>query len=234
MSTPFSAIGVIMQIKEQQEKKTERYKEIDNKFQETSFEKIIEIQRWMLKSKQYQLLKTKDNKLFFFDSFCRIWIEEKKRMLCVEEEKDIFWRTQSIEEIESKYYDILFAILRVENNVIKQDIQQGIDKIIEEEISGIAIGYILMVESKCKKENVISISQLLAQKNEYIKAIELLQYAQSCIFQDDDFILAEADCWITIRQWNQSLNCLKKISNPDRDILEIIHNIERINENEKL
>ena len=50
-------------------------------------------------------------------------------MLCVEEEKDIFWRTHSIEEIESKYYDILFAILRVENNAIKQDIQQGIDKI---------------------------------------------------------------------------------------------------------
>ena len=234
MSTPFSVIGVIMQIKEQYEKKTELYKEIDKKLQDTSFEKIIEIQRWMLKSKEYQLLKAKDNKLFFFDSFCRIWIEEKKRMLCVEDEKDIFWRTQNIEEIESKYYDILFTILRVENHVSEQDIQQGIDKIIEEEISGIAIGYILMVESECKKENVISISQLLVQKNEYIKAIELLQYAQACISQDNDFILVEADCWITIRQWNQSLNCLKKISNPDREILELIQNIERINENEKL
>ena len=223
-----------MQIKEQYRKIAELHKEIDSKLQDTSFEKIIQLQRWAVNSEEYQTLKAKDNQLLLFNIFCKIWIEEKQKMLDIENEKDIFWKIHNLNELQSKYYDVIYAILRIENNVPNQSIHEGIDKILKNEISGIAIGYILISESKKKKESIILMSQLLIEKNEYVRAIELLQYVQAYIPGEEDFFLQEANCWIAGEQWGQALNCLKKIPNPSGDIKELIGSIEQIEKNEKI
>lgn len=233
MSTPFSITGDIMQVREQYHNLLQLQKEIDNKLYDTSFEQIIELQKHLAKSDKYKKLKSKDNRLSMLDNFCKIWIDEKKNMLDVETENDIFWNIYSLIDIENKYQDIKFFILRVENEVPEAYVKEGLDRIEKWDVSGIAIAYIILGESKKREENINCIYQLLLERSHVIKAIELLQYAQRKMPYNKEYYLAEANCWILVKQWKQALRCLLKIEDSDVEILDLIEDIKQVLKNEK-
>lgn len=217
-----------MTIREHYHNLLEFEEELDGKLCDTSFEQIVELQKYLAKSDKYKKLKTKDNRLIMLDSFCKIWIDEKKNMLDVETEKDIFWHTANLTDIEHKYQDIKYFILRVENEVPESYIQEGLDRIEKWDASGIAIAYILLDESRNREENINCVYQLLLERSQVIKAIELLQYAQRKMPSNKDFYLAEANCWILGEQWKQALSCLLKIDNPDAEVLDLIEDIKQV------
>lgn len=217
-----------MQVREQYHNLLELQEELGNKLYDPSFEQIIELQKYLAKSDKYKKLKSKDNRLAMLDSFCKIWIDEKKRMFDVEIEKDIFWHIANLEDIERKYQDIKYFILRVENEVPETYIQEGFDRIEKWDVSGIAIAYILLGESRKREENINCIYQLLLERSQVIKAIELLQYAQTKMPYNKEYYLAEANCWIQVEQWKQALRCLLKIEDPDVEVLGLIEDIKQV------
>lgn len=228
MSTPLSITGDIMQVREQYRNLLELQEELDGRLHDTSFEQIIELQKYLAKSDEYKKLKSKENRLIMLDSFCKIWIDEKKNMLDVETEKDIFWHTANLAEIERKYQDIKYFILRVENEVPEAYVQEGLDRIEKWDVSGIAIAYIILGESRKREENINCIYQLLLERGQAIKAMELLQYAQRKMPFNKEYYLAEANCWILGEQWKQALGCLLKIEDPDAEVLGLIEDIKQV------
>lgn len=217
-----------MQVREQYRNLLELQGELEGRLCNTSFEQIVELQKYLAKSDKYKKLKSKDNRLAMLDSFCKIWIDEKKNMFDVETEKDIFWNTSNLADIERKYQDIKYFILRVENEVPAEYIRDGLDKIEKWDVSGIAIAYILLGESRKREENINCIYQLLLERGQVIKAIELLQYVQRKMPSNKEFYLEEANCWLLGEQWKQALSCLLKIENPDAEVLGLIEDIKRV------
>ena len=203
--------------------------QIEEKLKDNSFEGIKGLILWLTKSDIYIKLKEKENSLNLLDFFCKIWMEEKKELV---EENDIFTNINSLDDIQKKYRDVQYTILRIENQLPREWCDQGVKKIIEDKVSGIAIVEIAIRETVETKTNIIKISEYLQGNYAMVLAIEMLQYAQKMFPDFTDFVLREADCWMYAKQWKMALKCLNKIDNPDDATKDIINELQQVVKNE--
>ncbi len=202
--------------------------EINKRLQKVDFESIKELIRFLVNSREYQRIKTKDNQLLALDCFCAVWLEEKKQLEPLGIYEDIFIGVNSLEDVESKYLDIKYAALRIENEVPLEYCEEAIDSLIEQKISGIAIYKVVVSETMKRISNILKLSSWLKEKGMILTAIQLLQNFLDNYKENDDILLELADCWIIGQQWKQAHECLMKIEKPNEDVLELIKEIEKV------
>lgn len=202
--------------------------ELDEKLKDLNFEKIKELVLWLKKSLIFQKLKKEDNQLSMLDCFCNIWIEEKKQLARMNIHEDIFGGVQSLEDIEYKYLMIKYCALRIENEVPLEWCEHAVDRLIEYQVSGIAMGTIFIAESCKRMENIIKLARFLKGKGEIIKAVYLLQYADKEYPMKTEVLLELADCWLEGQQWQQAYECLVKIEAPDETVEGLILELEKV------
>lgn len=223
-----------MKIQQQYEELLKIKEDINEKLQELNFGKIKELMLWLAKSSIYQKLKTKENQLIWLERFCNIWLIEKKELISRDIDDDIFWGVNSLDSIEKKYLSIKFGILRLETPMPEEYYEQAIDTMIDYHISGLAIGYIIILESLKKEKNILKTARLLKDRGQLITAMELLQYGLKTYADNSDLLLELADCWMQGQQWQQAYDCLKKIKEPDGSVEEMIEELEKVVQHEKV
>lgn len=232
MSTPFSIrkFGGTMTIKEQYEELQKLIQEIENRLYDNSFEKIKDLIRWKTNSSLYQKLKGKENKLIQFEVFCEIWMQEKLKFPDL---IDIFYNVNNLEQLENKYRNIQYAVLRVENNIPRKLCDEQIERIIQERVSGIALALITARESATREKVTVEIADILLNKN-IVLAIRYLQYSQEIYKNNSELYLKEAECWLAGNESNIALKCLQKIEKPNTATREMIKDLQRVITDEKI
>lgn len=220
-----------MTIDEQYRALQELIPQIEEKLKDNSFEGVKNLILWLTHSAVYQKLKNKENSLILLEAFCEIWMEEKKENLA---ENDIFTNIKSLSDIQKKYREIQYTILRIENQLPEEYCNGGIKQLITQKISGIAIVEIAIAETLHIKSNIIKVADYLMNNYAGTLAIEMLQYAQKKTSDVEDFILKEADCWIFAEQWEMAIKCLEKITNPDDATMSILNELRQVGANEEI
>ena len=141
---------------------------------------------------------------------------------------------ESLNSAEAKYTNLLFLILRVEN-AMPFDCYREIVRVIHDyDVSAFCVYCIIQREIFKREENIYSIAKVLREENELSKAIGLLQIAKKEYPDNKEVILLLADCWIEAQQWEQVYECLKEIKEPTYEIVEMIGELEKVIEDDKV
>lgn len=197
----------------------------------TDFQNIKELMLMLAKDQGYQILKGKENQMIILDCFLGIWLKEKRRLSELGIETDIFYQVSSLDELEQKYQTIRYCGLRIENNVPDEYIEQAFLWLIDQKVSGIAIGKIVIYGTKHRENNLLYLARGLKQKGDLTNAILLLQYARENYPKQEKFLLEEADCWLQGQQWQRAQALLREIEKPTAEIQEITEGLQRVIEN---
>lgn len=197
----------------------------------TDFQNIKELMLMLAKDQGYQVLKGKENQMIILDCFLGIWLKEKRRLPELGIETDIFYQIGSLNELEHKYQKIKYCGLRIENKVPDEYIGQAFAWLADQRISGIAMGKIVISETKCRESNILYLAGKLKQTGDLMNAILLLQYAREIYPKQEKFLLEEADCWLQGQQWKRAQALLQEIEKPTAEIQEITEGLQRVIEN---
>lgn len=191
--------------------------EIDQRIKNgTDFQKIRELMLYLTQEKIYSKLKCADNQLIKLDRFFNIWLEEKKKLSDYGIETDIFYKVSSLEDVERKYLKIQYCSLRIENHVPEEYCEQALEQVEKDKVSGLAIGKIIVYETKRREENLIYMARFLRQKGDILNALLLMQYANETFHGNEKLLLEEADIWIEGQQLTKAVEVLSKIENPSQ------------------
>lgn len=233
MPAPFSVEGT-MRLEQQYEEVLRLKEEIDQRLGEgTDFHRIRELILFLAGNKFYLKRKQKENQLLMLDCFFGIWLEEKKKLPKVGTETDIFYNISSLEELERKYRRVKYCGLRIENAVCDSCMEQALEWLERDKVSGIAIGRIFLWETARREENLLFMAQYLKHKGDSINALLLLQYANEALPGQERLLLEEADIWITVREWEAALALLHQIKNPPQSIKELAEELEGLRQVEE-
>ena len=215
---------------EQQYRELQRLKEeVDYRLaQGTDFQRIKELILYLSQEQAYLELKQKEGRMIMLDRFLGIWMEEKQKLQESGIAEDIFYQVGSLEDLVHKYQKILYCALRIENRVPRPYVEQAVAELVEQRISGLAIGRIVMLETKEKEENLLHRAQELKREGEILNALLLLQYANKRFPGRNGLLLEEADCWLQGQQWERSYELLKAIENPTVEIKEIMSELRQV------
>lgn len=217
-----------MRIEERYNKLLELQSSLDERLKDLSFENIKALILESKKNPYFQKLKREDNQLKMLDSFFSMWIEEKKQLEIIGINEDIFDGISSLSDVERKYLSIRYFIFRIENCVPYDLCISAMEGLVSSHVSGIAIGHVICDESLKKIDNAVSIAVMLKNMGETVRAISLLQYMDSRYNNQEKILIELADCWLEGRQWGTALECLKKIENPNSDIVGLIKDLEKM------
>ena len=193
------------------------------------FQNIEELMLFLAESPLYQNQKQQDGQLRMLDCFLNIWLKEKRRLPGTA--ADVFCQTDSLEKLVNKYRGIWFCALRVENRVPKPYVDQVMEWLEEQRVSGVALGEITVRETKDKEENLLRLAQELKRRGQISQALLLLQYAGERYPESENLILEEADCWMQGRQWDRAYKLLTRIENPRAEIRNIMTSLQQVLEN---
>lgn len=227
MVNSFFNIEDNMKIEEQYKQLLTLKEELNNRLKDLNFEKIKELTLYLSKLPIYHKLKSKDNQLIALEYFLNIWLQEKKKLEIFGLKEDVFTGIHSLGDIEEKYTAIKYAVLRLENRVPEAYCEQAINELIDLNVSGIAIGKVIVSETSRGEENLLSMACWMKAKSQLVTAITLLQYGAEVYPNNDDLLLQQADCWIEAQQWGAAYECLKRIEEPNAEIQELIEELEK-------
>jgi uncharacterized ubiquitin-like protein YukD len=217
-----------MTLEKQYEDLLELEKETDKRLKKTDFEGMKELLLFLAQSKEYEKLKTKENKIYILDMFKSIWLEEKKKLADIGITDDIFYNISSLDDMEKKYHSIMYGALRFETDMPEEYYEQAIDNILEYRVSGIALGEIIARDTEDRKNNAIKICRRLNAREETVRSIVLLQKMEEYYPKDADILTELAGCWTDGQQWEQALECLKKIEKPDEEVNAVIKELKKV------
>lgn len=218
-----------MRIAEQYQKLRRLKEEINQRLHKGSgFQDIKNLMLYLAKEESYSKLKQSDNQLARLDCFFNIWLEEKKKLSNLKIEKDIFHKISSLSDVEKKYLKIHYCGLRIENLVPDEYIKQALAWLEEENISGLAIGKIIVLESKKREENLLHITHYLRQQGNFLNALLLIEYANKTFPGNERLLLEEADIWLEGHQWKKALENLLKIEKPPQPIREMTAELQQV------
>lgn len=222
-----------MRLEEQYQELLRLKREIDQRLKEgTDFEKIKELMLYLAKDKVYFKLKEKENQMIMLECFFNIWLREKKKLPDLGVETDIFHKVSSLDDMEQKYQRIKYCGLRIENAVPKDYIEQALEQLIEEQVSGIAIGTIIRKETEKKEQNILSVTHYLRQRGDSLNALLLIQYANEKFPGKEKLLLEEADIWLEGQHFERVLELLSQIENPSMQIKGLIEELRQVAEND--
>lgn len=192
---------------------------------------IKELALFLAHSEDYQSLYQMENRLIKLQHFLTIWREEQERIPDAAMSPAIFYRVNSLEELEQKYCRIEYYGLRIENHVPKPYCDQLLDWLLEHRVSGIALGIIIRNRTEKGRDNLLYIAQELKRRANLPHAVLLLQFARKKYPGNDTFSLEEADCWLQVNQWQKALEVLLEIREPAAEIQEIIAGLQQVVKN---
>ena len=169
---------------------SEDLKELYNKMQELkmlvnaklsdgSFEAIRDLIKMLDESEVYPTLLEKDTQLSMLDIFLGIWLDEKRELSALGIASDIMTDVSDLDVLEDKYHTISLSILRFENDMPEEYLNEAIDRIIAQDISGIALYKILKIDTIDHVNNVIKVSTALRARKEYIRDMFFVRLAVS-------------------------------------------------------
>lgn len=218
-----------MKLKQQYEELLRLKKEINQKLKKgTCFLQIKELMLYLAGNPAYLKLKEKDNQLIMLEYFFNIWLKEKKKLPDLEIETDIFYGVFSLNDVERKYQKIKYCSLRIENKVPDEYIRQALGWLIEDQVSGMAIGQIVARETKEKEENILQIGQCLRQGGQMLNALLLIQYANEAFPGQEKLLLEEADIWLEVQQFQKALELLSQIEKPSLQVQKLTEKLQQV------
>lgn len=218
-----------MRLEQQYQELVRLKREINQRLNKgTDFQKIKELMLYLAQDLAYSKLKLKENQLIMLECFFNIWLQEKKKLPDLGVKTDIFYKIASLNDVEWKYQRIKYCGLRIENVVPEKYIEQAIEWIIEDKVSGIAIGKIIVFETQNKQNNLLSIARCIRERGDSFNALLILQYANETFPGWEKLLLEEADIWLDGGQHRKALEILGKIENPTSEIRELITELQQV------
>lgn len=192
-------------------------KEINELLKDLDFKRKKELILWLAKSSAYQKLKSKDSQLVALEIFCKIWIDEKKRLESLGISRDVFEDVDSLDMLEQKFLTLKFGVLRLETMYSEDCCQQFVDEIIEKRISSVALAQMIEHATWKREENFVKLCRLLKSKHAIMEAILLLEEARRIYKHSEQLLLELADCWIMGQYWEKAYECLIQIEHPNEE-----------------
>lgn len=221
-----------MRIEEKYQELLRLKKEINQRMENgTEFQKLKELMLYLAQDKTYPKLKEKDNQLAMLDLFLKIWIAEKRKLPELGINEDIFYQVFNLDDVEHKYLKVQYCGLRIENIVPDEYCEQALKWLVENRVSGLAIGQIVVVETKKKEENLLYIARYLRRHMETLNALLMIQYANGVLEGSEKLLLEEADIWLEGQQYKNALDVLQRIGNPSQTTKEMIVKLRQVIEN---
>lgn len=190
---------------------------------------IEELRLFLAESPLNQELKQRDGQLRMMDCFLDIWMKERREF--PGSAVDIFYQVDSLGKLENKYRKIMYCALRAENRVPKSYMDQALEWMEKQRVSGIAIGEITALETEKKVDNLLYLAQELKRREQIFNATLLLQYANKRYPGKENLLLEEADCWMQGQQWRRAYDLLTQLENPVAEIQDIIIKLQQVLEN---
>lgn len=231
MLAPFSFEGT-MKLEQQYQELLRLEKEINQRLKNgTAFYQIKELMLYLAGDQVYLKLKGKDNQLIMLECFFNIWLKEKKKLPDLGIEADIFYGVLSLNDVEQKYQKIKYCGLRIENKVPDEYIRQALNWLMEDQVSGMAIGQIVARETKEKEENILQIEQCLRRDEQVLNALLLIQYANEAFPGQEKLLLEEADIWLEGQQFQKALELLFQIEKPSLQTKKLTEELQQVTGN---
>lgn len=196
------------------------------------FLNIKKLMLYLAENPAYFRLKGEENQLVMFEWFLNIWLTEKKKLPDLGVDTDIFYGVSCLDDIEQKYHKIEYYGWRIENAVPDEYCEQALEELIEEKVSGLAIGKIVVFETWKREENLLYIARRLRQKGDYLNALLLIQYANEKYPGQEKLLLEEADIWLAGKQFYQALELLGQIEKPSEMIKGLMAELRQVAEND--
>ncbi len=201
-----------MRLNEQYQELLRLEKEINHRLKSgTDFQKIKELMLDLARDKAYSRLKTKENHLIMLECFFTIWLAEKKKLPELGIETDIFYQVYGLKDIERKYRKIQYCGLRIENDLPDEYCEQIIEDLMDEKISGLAIGKVVVFETKKREDNILRIAQWLRRKGDILNALLLVQYGNEAFPDQEKLLREEAEIWLSGQQEERAAELLNRI-----------------------
>lgn len=221
-----------MKQEEQYKKLIELKEEINTRLVDLDFDKIKELLLWLAGNRDYFKLKSTDNQLEALEFLKSIWLEEKKYINEFEMQGDAFTGVNSLRTVECRYLKAHFYILRLENDMSEETCMQSVQELIVEKYSALFLFSIIVRETEMIENNIIKLGRILKKQNDLVRSIGLLKLGVEKYPKNDELILELADCWITAQQYAVAYEYLKKIENPDNEVVELLIELEKVLKNE--
>lgn len=194
--------------------------------QATSRQDIAELVQFLAEDSVYQEMKHCEGQLILLNSFVEIWMAENCRL--PESMEDIFYRVNSLKSLVYKYRAVVFCALRIENHVPGVYVEQAVERLVEQRVSGVAIGKIIVWETKERENNMLSLAEELKRHGQIPNAILLLQYAREKYPEEVHLALAEADCRMQCGQWDRAYEILAQLPDPVVEVQNIIEKLRQV------
>lgn len=150
---------------------------INDKLKNGDFSSRKELVLWLAGDAGYQGRKHKHNAFLMLDALVGVWMEEKKVLVPLGIAQDILTGVESLEEVEVKYREIQYFLLRVENHMPKAVCEEALGRVLDWGVSGVALGMLIQRNSRQCKRTMLEAAELLQAKGEYLTTLLLLQYA---------------------------------------------------------
>lgn len=171
---------------------------------------------------------SKDPQLLALNHLCNIWLQEQKKLSGTGALRNIFEGIDSLEAVEKKYTMIKLMLLRLEAALPVQYCIESVECLINSQVSGIALHYMIQTVTWSKGNNIAFLARLLKNRGAYDTALELLREAETRFPGSYDILMELADCWLAGAQWEQARNCLARIRKPGKDVKELLKELEKV------
>lgn len=169
-----------------------------------------------------------DTQLLLLLRFLKIWQEEKQTLPALGIPETIFYQVDSLDALVQKHRQIEYYGLRIENDVPESCCQELLDSLLEQKVSGLALGTVLNEATERVRDNILAVSQELKHRLNLPNAILLLQFALQQFPHDEELLLESADCWLQGQQFEKAYELLLAIENPAPEIQEMIEELQQV------
>lgn len=222
--------GVPMNLEEQYQEISKIKQEINLRLSRgTAASDIRELAIFLAQDRNYQKINTSENQLIKLSHFLTIWQEEKQKLPSLGISEDIFYQVHNLDELEQKHRRIEYYGLRIENNVPEPYCRELMDLLMEQKVSGLALGIIIRNRTERGGHNLLSVARELKQRLDLPNAVLLLQYAREKYPRmEEELLLEEADCWLQGQQFEKAYELLSDLKNPSPEIQELIHDLRHV------
>lgn len=174
----------------------------------------------------YEKLVAKDSQLYMLNHFFCIALREQSELAHRGIQGNVFEGVSSLDVLEEKYLAVEFSVLRMELDLNNDELEETISKIIELQVSGIALFRIIQFETAHVLKNVKRISMELKNRGDGIGTIILLREAVETYPEEGELWLLLANVWMELGEFSEALKCLKEIENPSSEIRSLMEKME--------
>ncbi len=166
----------------------------------------------------------RDNQLMTLRMMCKIWESEKN----IGDGTTFMDDVHNLKDLEKKYNKLKYYCRRFENDMPQEFWLEGIEYILDNNITGIALYSVIEIQTWKKEENILKIAKYLKVNEAMIQAVIMLQMAVAKYEKNSELIMELADCWLLMKNWKQAKNILEKLEHPSKEVQEIIRNLEEV------